>query len=245
MTQARKRHWALIAYPESMPENWEQLLTETGLECCISPLHDRDLKEDDSGELKKPHYHIIVKYRGPTSPSIVKELAGKINAPTWKPVESLRGAVRYQTHKDNPEKAQYQESDIKCLNGFELYGITDLTSSELRELSFRCQDLINQQQIFEYADLMDLLQSMALQDPEDGPLYDYADNHTLKLTAYISSKRNKAKEAREKAEKAFSKQKKAGASVSPLEQEKDSQKPGKSPLRELFGDQWADEEGVE
>lgn len=219
MKQAKKRNWALIAYPESMPENWEQVLTETGLEVCISPLHDKDEKEDSPGELKKPHYHIIIKYPGPTTNNTVKELAESINAPTWRPVESLRGAVRYQTHKDNPEKAQYQESDIRTLNGFELYGINDLTSSELRELSFRCQDLINEQGLLEYSDLMDLLQSMALQDPEDGPLYDYADNHTLKLTAYINSKRNKLKKAEEEKEKNFTKRKMAGdGQKSPLEE---------------------------
>lgn len=218
MKATKKRNWALIAYPESLPENWEQILTETGLEVCISPLHDRDLKEDGSGELKKPHYHIILKFPGPTTSGAVKEIADQLNAPTWKPVESLRGAVRYDTHKDNPEKAQYSESDIRCLNGFELYGINDLTSAELTELSMRCLEVINGQGFTEYADLIDLLVSMAQQDPEDRPLYEYARDHTIYLTAYLNSKRNKLKAAKEEAEKNFTKRKMAGdGQESPLE----------------------------
>lgn len=217
MKEQRKRNWAIIAYPESLPENWEQILTETGLEVCISPLHDRDQKEDGSG-LKKPHYHIILKYTGPTSSNVVKQVADQLNAPTWKPVESLRGAVRYQTHKDHPDKAQYQESDIRCLNGFELYGINDLTASELTELSMRCLEVINGQGFTEYADLIDLLESMARQDPEDRPLYEYARDHTIFLTAYLNSKRNKLKTAKEEAEKTFTKRKMAGdGQKSPLQ----------------------------
>ena len=39
----KKRYWAMVLYPDSAPQNWEELLQETGLQCAISPLHDKDL----------------------------------------------------------------------------------------------------------------------------------------------------------------------------------------------------------
>ena len=37
----KKRNWAFVLYPESAPENWREELQKTGLQCAISPLHDR------------------------------------------------------------------------------------------------------------------------------------------------------------------------------------------------------------
>ena len=38
----RVRNWSWIVYPESAPENWKQLLDETGEKWIESPLHDKD-----------------------------------------------------------------------------------------------------------------------------------------------------------------------------------------------------------
>ena len=39
----KKRYWCFIGYPESLPPNWIEVLTLTGLQVAISPLHDKDL----------------------------------------------------------------------------------------------------------------------------------------------------------------------------------------------------------
>lgn len=49
----RKRNWAFVAYPESLPKNWQEILTQTGLPVAISPLHDKDVNPDKT--VKKPH----------------------------------------------------------------------------------------------------------------------------------------------------------------------------------------------
>lgn len=46
-----KRYWAFVLYPESAPENWKDILQETGLSCCVSPLHDKDT--NPTGEAKR------------------------------------------------------------------------------------------------------------------------------------------------------------------------------------------------
>ena len=54
----KKRNWAFVCYPESMPKNWLEILQETGSPIAISPLHDKD-KDPDEKE-KKAHYHVII-----------------------------------------------------------------------------------------------------------------------------------------------------------------------------------------
>ena len=68
-------------------------------------MHDRDT--NPTGEPKKPHYHVIVSYEGPTTYSNVEKLTARLNQPIPQPLEQVRGYYRYLTHEDNPEKAQY------------------------------------------------------------------------------------------------------------------------------------------
>ncbi|WP_219811197.1 Rep family protein, partial [Campylobacter concisus] len=79
----------------------------------------------------KAHYHFIICYVVPTSFNVVKRLNDKLNAPIPIALEQIRGYYRYFTHKDNPEKHQYDESEIKCLNGFKISDYVELTRSEV------------------------------------------------------------------------------------------------------------------
>ena len=45
----KKRYWAFVLYPESAPENWKEILQQTGLSCCVSPLHDKDINPTGDG----------------------------------------------------------------------------------------------------------------------------------------------------------------------------------------------------
>ena len=55
MKNIKKRNWAFVCYPESLPDNWQDILIESGIPFAISPLHDRDMNADNTE--KKPHYH--------------------------------------------------------------------------------------------------------------------------------------------------------------------------------------------
>ena len=59
------RAWAFIIYPDSMPSNYEEIITNIGLPLAMSPLHDSDINPD--GSPKKPHYHCIVYYENTTT----------------------------------------------------------------------------------------------------------------------------------------------------------------------------------
>ena len=104
--------------------------SKTGLQCAISPLHDKDMNPDNTP--KKPHYHVILTYSGPTSYNVVKALTDGFNQPIPQALEQVRGYYRYLTHKDNPEKAQYDEREIKTINGFNIVDFSELTRPRSR-----------------------------------------------------------------------------------------------------------------
>lgn len=179
----KKRNWTMLVYPESAPKNWRNILADTGLPIAVSPLHDRDLNPD--GEKKKEHYHIILCYSGPTSFNVVNKLCASLNSPIPKPLEAVRGMYRYFTHKDNPEKAQYDEHNISVINGFSISDYNELTRSEVNEIKMRILDLICENSIIEYSQLLDVLRNEGL--PEE---FDVAVNNTLMLNTYITSRRH-------------------------------------------------------
>ncbi len=182
----KKRNWVLVLYPESAPDNWLDVLQKSGLCCAVSPLHDKDI--DPDGNIKKPHYHIILCYNGPTSFNVVSSFSKALNQPIPQALENVKGYYRYFTHKDNPEKYQYNESDIFSINGFNILDYADLTKSEIENIKKQLQSLIRELDVFEYSDLMDYLLDNSLND-----FYTIASNNTYFFEKYISSRRNKLK----------------------------------------------------
>ena len=188
-TKNKKRNWAFVAYPESLPNAWIEQLQQSGLQCAISPLHDRDYNSD--GSLKKAHYHVILCYSGPTSFNVVcKLVCEQLGQPIPQALEQIRGYYRYFTHKDNPEKAQYNESEIKSINGFNINDYVELTKSEIVKIKSNIQTIIKDNQIYEYSDLLDFLQGKENYLNE----YEIALNNTLLFDRYISSRRHKKNE---------------------------------------------------
>ena len=183
----KKRNWAFVVYPDSAPENWLDILTQTGLEIAISPLHDKDV--NPTGEPKKPHYHVIACYNGPTSFNVVKKLTDQLNAPIPIPLEAVKGYYRYLTHKDNPEKYQYSEKDIRTLNGFNIANFSELTRGEVLELKKNIHTYIREHDIKEYCDLLDMLFDDNLFNE-----YDVATNNTLLFSTYIKSRKFKERD---------------------------------------------------
>lgn len=183
MAVIKKRHWAFVAYPESLPSDWLDRLCQSGLPCAISPLHDRDI--DPTGETKKPHYHVILCYSGPTALSVVSRLTSSLGQPNPTALESVRGYYRYLTHKDNPDKAQYSESDIKTLNGFDIRDFVEMSRSELLEVKTRIVNFIRDNDITEYSDLINMLI-----DADMVVEWDTASCHTIFFDRYITSRRH-------------------------------------------------------
>lgn len=148
-TNIKKRNWAFVVYPESLPDDWKEILKLKGIMTAISPLHDLDI--NPTGEIKKAHYHIILSFGNPTTYNNVLNITKELNGTIPIPLESVTGMYRYLTHKDNPEKHQYKEEDITLYNGFD--PVTLLSETESFQLLKQCIILINDNNLYQFEDL--------------------------------------------------------------------------------------------
>lgn len=178
----KKRHWAMVLYPESAPQDWREQLKKAGIKCAISPLHDKDV--NPTGEPKKAHYHVILSYEGPTTYNNVKRLTESLKQPIPQPLEQVRGYYRYLTHEDNPEKYQYDKKGIEVLNGFAIQDFVELTRSEVGKRTREIIQLIRETGITEYADLMNILMDSGEGMSEH---FEVARSNTLFFKAYLTS----------------------------------------------------------
>lgn len=179
----KKRNWTFVLYPESAPKDWREQIKLSGLMSAVSPLHDKDI--NPTGEAKKAHYHILLVYSGPTTYNAVAKFTASLNATVPQALESVRGMYRYFSHKDNPEKYQYNEADITTINGFNIADLIELTKSEVNEIKMNILKLVRDVDITEYSGLVDFLI-----DNEMMTEYDVAINNTLFFNTYITSRRH-------------------------------------------------------
>lgn len=110
-------------YPESMPDNWRDVIRGWHIECAVSPLHDKDFDED--GTVKKPHYHVFLKFDGSKSFSQVRRIAGAVSGGMVEVVHNCRSALRYLCHLDDDDKAQYSWQDVESFCGIDLGRLTE------------------------------------------------------------------------------------------------------------------------
>lgn len=139
----RSRVWTFEFYPDSAPENWRQIIDSWCVPVCVSPLHQYDLNPD--GTPKKAHWHGIIRFDGNKSESQILDLVAPLNGPKKVfQVNSIRSMVRYLIHLDNPDKHQYNQSDIIEFGGFEAeeyftYASVQRSKS-LKEMRDFCRD---------------------------------------------------------------------------------------------------------
>ena len=188
MKKITGRSWAFIIYPDSMPENWEEIISNTGLPMCISPLHDKDL--NPTGEVKKPHYHVICYYENSTTYNNVKtNVCDLLNSTIPQKLESIRGMYRYHIHLDNPEKYQYDDRDRRFFNGFDIDLANKLTRTETLKLLLDIYKYCDEHSISEYCDLV-----RSLQQNDSINLLDVITFNTLPVKTFLESKRYKLRE---------------------------------------------------
>lgn len=130
--QGRTRNYATVVYPESAPELWQDILNEFFVPAFISPLHDLDV--NPTGEVKKPHYHVIIMFDSTKTSEQACEIFNKIGGVGCERVQSLRGYARYLCHLDNPEKHQYLTENVRSLCGADYSGIIGLATDKYKAI---------------------------------------------------------------------------------------------------------------
>lgn len=103
---SKRRVFFIELYPDSESYNCDSLLkiVETFPEYAYI-LHDMDVKQE-TGELKKPHYHCVVR----TNPSLFSTILNKFPGLTSNFIEvshEFKWCLRYLLHLDDSEKFQY------------------------------------------------------------------------------------------------------------------------------------------
>lgn len=180
----KARYWSFFLYPDSAPENWMYQLQMTGLPFVVSPLHDKDT--NPTGEAKKAHYHVIVCYNGPTTYSNVKKtITDPFNQPHPQYLQSVKGMYRYLTHKDNPEKFQYDEKDILPMNGFTIEDYAELSITDEDRIYDAIEQIIFENEITELYELTTFLKENNLSE-----LKSFVRRHTYYIEKLISSLRH-------------------------------------------------------
>lgn len=119
-------------------------------------LHDKDVF-DKTGELKKPHYHLLVKLDNAISiDKIIKSLLNERGTQEaiendFSIVKSFKGMVRYLIHKDDSDKHQYDMNDIITNDRNLSYYFNDNTIVENFQL---ITDIIKENKILTMRDLI-------------------------------------------------------------------------------------------
>lgn len=185
-TYEKSRYWAMIYYPESSVQNYGQYFSEKGIRAIVSPWHDKDINED-TGELKKKHKHIILCWDGPATESQAKKIADDFNSPIPIAQVSIKGAVLYLTHTNNPEKAQYDKKDIEVYGYESINEVIDLLESDIRNIWTEIFKKMDEGMV-EYSDLMQYYLN-------NGYVWEfqYVRDHTLSIKGVMDSYRAKKK----------------------------------------------------
>lgn len=147
----RTRNFATVVYPESAPENWQQILEEEFVPAFISPLHNQDT--NPTGEPKKPHYHVIIMFDSTKTTDQASAIFSKINGVGCEKINSIRGYARYLCHLDNPEKFQYPQEEVRSMCGADYPATIGLITDKYKAIG-EMIDFCELNDIISYSDLL-------------------------------------------------------------------------------------------
>lgn len=181
----RTRNWTFVVYPESAPEDWREIIDGFHVPWVESPLHDKDVNPD--GEVKKPHWHVMIMFSSNKSYNQIREITMKLNAPNPQKVANAKGMIRYFAHMDNPEKYQYDKTEIVAHAGADISNYLAATTAERYELIREMLSFVNEQKITEIKDLLDY----AMYERFDDWFQLLCDNSAYIVDSYIKSNRHR------------------------------------------------------
>lgn len=183
--ETRTRNWSIIVYPDSAPENWRQLLDEEHIEWVESPLHEFDT--NPTGEVKKPHYHVLLLFGGVKSYDQVCEFIKPLNGPIPQRCHNAKAMVRYFAHLDNPDKFQYSISDIIPHGGVDISELLKPSTSERYTVIKEMCAYVAENNVTEFYELMDF----AMDQCFDTWFPLLCDNSAYIVNQYIKSNRQR------------------------------------------------------
>ncbi len=185
--ETRSRAWTTIVYPESAPANWRDFLDENHLEWVESPLHEFDT--NPTGEVKKPHWHILLTFEGKKSYDQIVDILEPLNCACPQRCHNQKSLVRYMAHLDNPDKYQYSVEDIKAHGGLDVADLLKPSSSERYSIIREICTYVGNENIVEFSTLLDYAMEEHFEDWF--PLL--CDNSAYIVNQYIKSNRERVR----------------------------------------------------
>lgn len=182
----RTRNWLFVLYPESALPTWKEYLQNEHIPYVCSPLHDKDVNPD--GEPKKSHWHVLLCFDGVKTYEQVNEITNALCGTIPIPCQSTKGAVRYFVHLDNPEKYQYNLSDIECYGGIDIHDLLMPSVTEQGELLQEIFSFCRINGVTEYSDLCDY----CVAEHKADWFMLITRVSTLAVRTYLSSRRHKS-----------------------------------------------------
>lgn len=197
--QKKVRAYWFVFWPESVnASKLFDIMRNSGFGIVISPLHDKDIKDQDTGELAKPHYHVIVRFPQPRYLEPTRRLIGswlydadaltgsdEYEDASWyvRPVPDFAGALRYLCHIDDKDKHRYPENEVMVFGFVDISMLYANSLSDDVESYYKLLAWCRQNPTRTYADLMD-----AVYDSEDRGLMRTLQRYSYTLKAYISDR---------------------------------------------------------
>lgn len=204
----RSSNWCTLVYPESANPHWIDRLRLTHIPFAVSPLHDKDvyvqeLEQDYDPDhiyevegMKKPHYHVVLKFDTLKSLSQVKcilsEALGEKGVVQPFVCHSVRQMVRYFAHLDDPQKYPYDFLQTQTY-GLPLKDFLTFSPSEANAIFRNIMSWIRVSGVEEFEDVW----NYALDHDSDWCDILTKGNYSFNVTKFLDSRRHRKKENEE------------------------------------------------
>lgn len=128
-TISKSRNFAFVLYPESMPDDWKNILEyKLDVSMAISPIHNKDISETGNNKYKKEHYHVLyIAHNCVTAESVrkkIKRALGNNSISHVEIVDNVLNYYKYLTHDSadaiRKNKHKYSIKEITHINGFDI-----------------------------------------------------------------------------------------------------------------------------
>ena len=166
MLHEKYRNYTFLVYPESMPDDFCDLLAGSDARGFYI-LHDCDSLDD--GTHKKDHYHVMLMYDNQRSINTVRKFATLCGACNGfvEPVRNAVGMARYLCHMDNINKHQYDMREVGCFGGTDYQSFVETKSERKRarlDCVYKMLAYISDNHIYSYSDFLDIVRSTCHDD---------------------------------------------------------------------------------
>ena len=153
--------WWAYLYEDSAPENFLDLMRESGMEG-LAMKHDRDVTA--AGEVKEAHWHVVVRFSHAVQAKEAKEVLTSFGCKeaSVQYRDSWTAVARYLCHMDDPNKFQYNPADVVEFGGADYLAAINRAADKYRIISEMC-DWAKENRIYSFNKLVDYARANELE----------------------------------------------------------------------------------